>query len=59
MDHRGEYGKPDAGKLACPVWSRGKAVRPYLLLPLARREGGARCEGKCIARDVTQDVNSL
>lgn len=34
MDHRGEYGKPDAGKLACPVWSRGKAVRPYLLLPI-------------------------
>src|SRR5436853_7643004 len=25
-------GKPDAEKLACPVWSGGKAVRPYLSL---------------------------
>jgi hypothetical protein len=33
MDHRGEYAKPDAAKLAGPLWSRGKAVRPYLLLP--------------------------
>jgi hypothetical protein len=24
--------KPDAGKLACPVWSGGKAVKPYLSL---------------------------
>jgi len=40
MDHSGEYGKPDAGKLACPVWSRGKAVRPYLLLPIGKDKKG-------------------
>ena len=27
-----ESGKPDAGKLACPVWNGGKAARPYLSL---------------------------
>ena len=28
----GPTGKPRAGKLACAVWSGGKAVRPYLSL---------------------------
>jgi hypothetical protein len=30
--HRSEYGKPDAVKVACPVWNGGKAERPYLSL---------------------------
>ena len=36
----GPTGKRSAGKLACSVWSGGKAVRPYLsllgTLPVAR-----------------------
>jgi hypothetical protein len=31
-DNEASTGKPDAGKLACPVWKGGKAVRPYLSL---------------------------
>ena len=27
-------GKPDAVKAACPVWTGGKAVRPYLSVQL-------------------------
>jgi len=33
-DHRGEYGKPCAVKVARTVWSGGKPVRAYLSLPL-------------------------
>ena len=29
----GPTGKRSAGKLACSVWSGGKAVKPYLSLP--------------------------
>jgi len=36
----GPTGKRSAGKLACSVWSGGKAVRPYL--SLLRRCGAAR-----------------
>ena len=32
----GPTGKRSAGKLACSVWSGGKAVKPYLSLPLLR-----------------------
>ena|GEM_PF-6787841 len=44
---------------AFPLSTRFQTVSELDLYPFARREGGARCEGKCIARDVTQDVNSL
>ena len=42
----GPTGKRSAGKLACSVWSGGKAVRPYLSLfealsPLERDPIGA------------------
>src|SRR5215467_12196473 len=35
-----EYGKPDAVKVACPVWNGGKAERPYL--SLQGRQGARR-----------------
>ena len=31
-EYLGPTGKRSAGKLACSVWSGGKAVRPYLSL---------------------------
>jgi len=32
IHQRSEYGKPCAMKVACTVWSGGKAEKPYLSL---------------------------
>ena len=41
----GPTGKRSAGKLACSVWSGGKAVRPYL--SLLKVIGGALAAAEC------------
>jgi hypothetical protein len=33
-------GKPDVGKLTCPVWNGGKAVKPYLSLRVLDEAAG-------------------
>ena len=43
----GPTGKRSAGKLACSVWSGGKAVRPYL--SLLEVVGGALAAAECQA----------
>src|SRR6476659_6112289 len=39
----GPTGKPGAVKVARPVWSGGKAVKPYLSLPFAIRRQREGC----------------
>ena len=41
----GPTGKRSAGKLACSVWSGGKAARPYL--SLLRADSGALAAAEC------------